>query len=449
MWFLAFLAAATIVNAQSTLPIEVDPRCKKMDNDQWQAFEKKEVVRKLAFAGLGIPADRAYTEVLFGHETKTQFNYNYFCAEGWNAVFEPSSELQCNPTTVDLIDKSNNAPGTVTINVQSGTKTSTTLTETDSLATAAGVSMTMSGSIPLVGKVSTTVSFTETYTKTYGKSQTFETNTLTSISRAINIGSGNSNCTAKLTTTTCQHEARGKYPIVAVGWVGWRLKDELTFNGEKARRWYVWIENFPRQEREGHQRDHLEAPLEARSSDRLLRDWRASARAEIPDNADELQTPEQKLSRAKAAVPDHLKDKIMKVGDTLIVPCSYLSRAGQLDEHLRFEKLDRVKGGIFEAPNRASIVMCTEAVLPRLYPIGLSPTTFLHSLPALPSEKLNTGLLVTADLDAAIQRCKAKVETIAKDCRARNRRFRDVEFDLVDDRDRCLHSLDTEGDDPP
>lgn len=26
----------------------------------------------------------------------------------------------------------------------------------------------------------------------------------------------------------------------------------------------------------------------------------------------------------------------------------------------------------------------------------------------------------------------------------RNRRFRDTEFDLVDDRDRCLHSLDTE-----
>ncbi|KAF8704580.1 Cysteine proteinase, partial [Rhizoctonia solani] len=61
--------------------------------------------------------------------------------------------------------------------------------------------------------------------------------------------------------------------------------------------------------------------------------------------------------------------------------------------------------------------------------------------------KEQAGLLVTADLDAAIQRCKAKVETIAKDCRARNRRFRDVEFDLVDDRDRCLHSLDTEGDD--
>ncbi|KAG8737855.1 hypothetical protein FRC10_007587 [Ceratobasidium sp. 414] len=61
--------------------------------------------------------------------------------------------------------------------------------------------------------------------------------------------------------------------------------------------------------------------------------------------------------------------------------------------------------------------------------------------------KERAGLLVTADLNAAITSCKAKVDAISKQCRARNRRFRDVEFDLVDDRDRCLHSLDTEDDD--
>ncbi|KAF8594673.1 cysteine proteinase [Ceratobasidium sp. AG-I] len=58
--------------------------------------------------------------------------------------------------------------------------------------------------------------------------------------------------------------------------------------------------------------------------------------------------------------------------------------------------------------------------------------------------KERAGLLVTAELDAAIARCKAKVNAISKQCRQRNRRFRDTEFDLVDDRDRCLHSLDTE-----
>ncbi|CAE6486449.1 unnamed protein product [Rhizoctonia solani] len=144
-----------------------------------------------------------------------------------------------------------------------------------------------------------------------------------------------------MTTTTCQHEAQGKYPIVALGWVGWRLKDELTFNGETARRWYVFIENFPRQEREGWGK--LNAGIASQTystilsqcetsnsttrrharlsrADRLLRDWRATARAEIPDNADELLSIEQKLSRAKEAVPDQLKDKIMKVGDTLILP---------------------------------------------------------------------------------------------------------------------------------
>ncbi|QRV85541.1 calpain family cysteine protease [Ceratobasidium sp. AG-Ba] len=61
--------------------------------------------------------------------------------------------------------------------------------------------------------------------------------------------------------------------------------------------------------------------------------------------------------------------------------------------------------------------------------------------------KEQADLLVTAELEAAITRCKAKVDAISKQCRARNRRFRDVEFDLVDDRDRCLHSLDTEDSD--
>jgi len=53
------------------------------------------------------------------------------------------------------------------------------------------------------------------------------------------------------------------------------------------------------------------------------------------------------------------------------------------------------------------------------------------------------GLLVTAELDQAIARCRAKVQRIASLCRRRNVRFRDIEFDLEGDRERCLHGLAT------
>ena len=41
------------------------------------------------------------------------------------------------------------------------------------------------------------------------------------------------------------------------------------------------------------------------------------------------------------------------------------------------------------------------------------------------------GLLVTKELDDAIQDCKEKVERIAKDCRAKNRKFRWVPVSLI------------------
>ncbi|TFK50435.1 cysteine proteinase [Heliocybe sulcata] len=53
----------------------------------------------------------------------------------------------------------------------------------------------------------------------------------------------------------------------------------------------------------------------------------------------------------------------------------------------------------------------------------------------------HAGLLVTEELDKAIERCRAKVQAIAADCRRRNRRFKDIEFDLEGDRYRCLHNL--------
>ncbi|KAK0488665.1 hypothetical protein IW261DRAFT_1639013 [Armillaria novae-zelandiae] len=54
------------------------------------------------------------------------------------------------------------------------------------------------------------------------------------------------------------------------------------------------------------------------------------------------------------------------------------------------------------------------------------------------------GLLVTDELEKALVDCKAKVERIAKECKAKNRKFRDHEFDLQNDRSRCLHGLTSE-----
>ncbi|TRM58121.1 hypothetical protein BD626DRAFT_189990 [Schizophyllum amplum] len=51
------------------------------------------------------------------------------------------------------------------------------------------------------------------------------------------------------------------------------------------------------------------------------------------------------------------------------------------------------------------------------------------------------GQLVTGELDKAREKCRTRVREIAAECRAANRRFRDIDFDLEDDRMRCLHGL--------
>ncbi|KAF8160001.1 hypothetical protein B0H34DRAFT_782523 [Crassisporium funariophilum] len=51
------------------------------------------------------------------------------------------------------------------------------------------------------------------------------------------------------------------------------------------------------------------------------------------------------------------------------------------------------------------------------------------------------GASLTEGLAKAHAECKAKVERIAAQCRAKNRKFRDVEFDLENDGNLCLHNL--------
>ncbi|KAF7345637.1 Calpain catalytic domain-containing protein [Mycena venus] len=60
---------------------------------------------------------------------------------------------------------------------------------------------------------------------------------------------------------------------------------------------------------------------------------------------------------------------------------------------------------------------------------------------AFVQQEEKAGLLVTEELDKALEEAKAKVARIAKECRLKNRKFRDIEFDLENDREKCLHGL--------
>ncbi|KAJ6629852.1 hypothetical protein B0H10DRAFT_1903736 [Mycena sp. CBHHK59/15] len=52
------------------------------------------------------------------------------------------------------------------------------------------------------------------------------------------------------------------------------------------------------------------------------------------------------------------------------------------------------------------------------------------------------GLLSTPELDSVLEECKSHVARIARQCRAKNVKFRDIDFDVENDQDRCLNGLD-------
>ncbi|KAJ7025970.1 cysteine proteinase [Mycena alexandri] len=74
---------------------------------------------------------------------------------------------------------------------------------------------------------------------------------------------------------------------------------------------------------------------------------------------------------------------------------------------------------------------------------GLDPAEVLSALPDqdddVPSPTI--GLLATPELEGVIAECKSSVARIAKQCKARNLRYRDVDFDIGNERGRCLDGL--------
>ncbi|KAF8156192.1 hypothetical protein K438DRAFT_354592 [Mycena galopus ATCC 62051] len=66
---------------------------------------------------------------------------------------------------------------------------------------------------------------------------------------------------------------------------------------------------------------------------------------------------------------------------------------------------------------------------------GGVPLTLNEDAPA------TIGLLSTPELETVLSECRSHVDRIAKKCRARNLRYRDVDFDVENDQDRCLNGL--------
>ncbi|KAF9480349.1 cysteine proteinase [Pholiota conissans] len=75
-----------------------------------------------------------------------------------------------------------------------------------------------------------------------------------------------------------------------------------------------------------------------------------------------------------------------------------------------------------------------------------TPTRIDSLMPSSPqAPKAQVGLLVNDELELALKECKEKVERIAKQYRAANKKFRDIEFDLENNSNECQYGLYSDG----
>ncbi|KAF0708770.1 hypothetical protein As57867_006204, partial [Aphanomyces stellatus] len=72
---------------------------------------------------------------------------------------------------------------------------------------------------------------------------------------------------------------------------------------------------------------------------------------------------------------------------------------------------------------------------------GLAKSRMARAAAAVDHKVTKPSLISTASLGEAIARCKAEVAAIVDECKAKNRAFRDIEFDLGMNEDDCLSSL--------
>ncbi|KAK7018174.1 cysteine proteinase [Favolaschia claudopus] len=84
---------------------------------------------------------------------------------------------------------------------------------------------------------------------------------------------------------------------------------------------------------------------------------------------------------------------------------------------------------------------CSRTSDPLFKPVSGTRSTADSNKATFSQPEDSSGLAVSNELQTALKDCEETVDRIARECRAKNTRFRDVEFDLENDRDICLNGL--------